>query len=441
MTDYMDSHSILEDFTSAYFPADVDGKCINFGGQYVPEILMNALNELEEGFKRYICDADFRSEFNQLLNEFVGRPSPLTKVDRFAKKIHQKWIENLNDLAPKKLNIYLKREDLNHTGAHKINNALGQALIAKRLGKTRIIAETGAGQHGVATATVCALLGLECEIYMGEIDAKRQSLNVARMRLLGAKVNQVKVGDKILKDAINEALRDWVTNIETTHYLLGTVAGPHPYPKMVREFQKVISIEAKEQFKKIKNDSDALPDYIFACIGGGSNAMGIWNEFLNEPNVQLWGIEAGGEGLKSGKHAIRFTNNPNFETSPTQGSIGVFQGALSYLLQNKDGQTMPTHSISAGLDYASIGPQHCQLKHSQRAKYSYATDQEAMEAFRLLSTTQGIIPAIESSHALAGAIKELVKISDPRDEVNVIINLSGRGDKDMDTAINYFTDL
>jgi tryptophan synthase beta chain len=329
--------------------------------------------------------------------------------------------------------IFLKREDLNHTGAHKINNALGQALLAKRLGKKRVIAETGAGQHGVATATVCAMLGLECVIFMGAVDAKRQALNVTRMKLLGAEVREVETGDKILKDAINEALRDWVANVDTTHYLLGTVAGPHPFPTIVRDFQKVIGLEAKAQLETI----NVRPDAVLACVGGGSNAIGIFNAFLDDKGVELFGFEAGGGGLETGKHATRFSES--VDGAKNIGSVGVFQGAKSYLLQDEDGQTLETHSISAGLDYASIGPEHPWLRDLGRVNYSYATDAEAMEAFQALSKLEGILPAIESSHALAGAEKVVHKLAKEGNMTpNIIINLSGRGDKDVATASEWF---
>ena len=325
--------------------------------------------------------------------------------------------------------IFLKREDLNHTGAHKINNALGQALLVKRMGKTRVIAETGAGQHGVATATVCAMLGLKCRVYMGQIDARRQALNVARMRMLGAEVVEVTLGDKILKDAINEALRDWVTNVADTHYLLGTVAGPHPFPAMVRDFQKIIGEEAKQQLQDWYGIDH--PDAVCACVGGGSNAIGVMNAFLDDERVNLYGYEAGGNGPASGHHAIRF--------APGTGQLGMFQGAKSYLLETDEGQTLDTYSISAGLDYASVGPEHAWLKEIGRVNYSWATDEEAMNAFRDLSQTEGIIPAIESSHAVAGAFKAAADLkAKGYDKAVMIVNISGRGDKDMATAGKWF---
>ena len=340
-----------------------------------------------------------------------------------------RFAQRLNERVGINARVFLKREDLNHTGAHKINNALGQALLVKRMGKTRVIAETGAGQHGVATATVCALLGLKCRVYMGEVDARRQALNVARMRLLGAEVVEVKLGSRILKDAINEALRDWVTNVETTHYLLGTVAGPHPFPTIVRDFQKIIGEEAKEQLRNEYGIDH--PDAICACVGGGSNAIGIMNAFLDDERVRLYGYEAGGHGPESGEHAIRF--------APGTGQIGLFQGAKSYLLENEEGQTLDTYSISAGLDYASVGPEHAWLKEIGRVTYDYATDDEAMNAFKDLCETEGIIPAIESSHAVAGAYKAAADLKARGiGEPVMIVNLSGRGDKDVATAGRWF---
>ena len=357
-----------------------------FGGRYVPEALITALDELERVYNEAKADPEFHKEFMTLQQRYVGRPSPLTEAPRFAALVKEKTGLDAR--------IFLKREDLNHTGAHKINNALGQALLVKRMGKTRVIAETGAGQHGVATATVCAMLGLKCRIYMGQIDARRQALNVARMRMLGAEVVEVTLGDKILKDAINEALRDWVTNVKDTHYLLGTVAGPHPFPAMVRDFQKIIGEEAKQQLQDWYGIDH--PDAICACVGGGSNAIGVMNAFLDDERVNLYGYEAGGNGPES-KHAIRF--------APGTGQLGMFQGTKSYLLETDEGQTLDTYSISAGLDYASVGPEHAWLKDIGRVNYSWATDEEAMNAFRDLSQTEGIIPAIESSHAVAGAYK------------------------------------
>ncbi len=392
-----------------------------FGGRFVPEALIHALTELEQVYDEAKADPAFREEFDRLNRLYVGRPSPLTEVPRFAQRLNERVGINAR--------VFLKREDLNHTGAHKINNALGQALLVKRMGKTRVIAETGAGQHGVATATVCALLGLKCRVYMGEVDARRQALNVARMRLLGAEVVEVKLGSRILKDAINEALRDWVTNVETTHYLLGTVAGPHPFPTIVRDFQKIIGEEAKEQLRSEYGIDH--PDAICACVGGGSNAIGIMNAFLDDERVRLYGYEAGGHGPESGEHAIRFAQGT--------GQIGLFQGAKSYLLENEEGQTLDTYSISAGLDYASVGPEHAWLKEIGRVTYDYATDDEAMNAFKDLCETEGIIPAIESSHAVAGAYKAAADLKARGiDEPVMIVNLSGRGDKDVATAGRWF---
>lgn len=392
-----------------------------FGGRYVPEALITALDELERVYTQAKADPEFHKEFMTLQQRYVGRPSPLTEAPRFAALVKEKTGLDAR--------IFLKREDLNHTGAHKINNALGQALLVKRMGKTRVIAETGAGQHGVATATVCAMLGLKCRIYMGQIDARRQALNVARMRMLGAEVVEVTLGDKILKDAINEALRDWVTNVKDTHYLLGTVAGPHPFPAMVRDFQKIIGEEAKQQLQDWYGIDH--PDAICACVGGGSNAIGVMNAFLDDERVNLYGYEAGGNGPESGQHAIRF--------APGTGQLGMFQGAKSYLLETDEGQTLDTYSISAGLDYASVGPEHAWLKDIGRVNYSWATDEEAMNAFRDLSQSEGIIPAIESSHAVAGAYKAAADLkAKGYNKVVMIVNISGRGDKDMATAGKWF---
>ena len=392
-----------------------------FGGRYVPEALITALDELERVYTQAKADPEFHKEFMTLQQRYVGRPSPLTEAPRFAALVKEKTGLDAR--------IFLKREDLNHTGAHKINNALGQALLVKRMGKTRVIAETGAGQHGVATATVCAMLGLKCRIYMGQIDARRQALNVARMRMLGAEVVEVTLGDKILKDAINEALRDWVTNVKDTHYLLGTVAGPHPFPAMVRDFQKIIGEEAKQQLQDWYGIDH--PDAICACVGGGSNAIGVMNAFLDDERVNLYGYEAGGNGPESGQHAIRF--------APGTGQLGMFQGAKSYLLETDEGQTLDTYSISAGLDYASVGPEHAWLKDIGRVNYSWATDEEAMNAFRDLSQSEGIIPAIESSHAVAGAYKAAADLkAKGYNKAVIIVNISGRGDKDMATAGKWF---
>ena len=392
-----------------------------FGGRYVPEALITALDELERVYTQAKADPEFHKEFMALQQRYVGRPSPLTEAPRFAALVKEKTGLDAR--------IFLKREDLNHTGAHKINNALGQALLVKRMGKIRVIAETGAGQHGVATATVCAMLGLKCRIYMGQIDARRQALNVARMRMLGAEVVEVTLGDKILKDAINEALRDWVTNVKDTHYLLGTVAGPHPFPAMVRDFQKIIGEEAKQQLQDWYGIDH--PDAICACVGGGSNAIGVMNAFLDDERVNLYGYEAGGNGPESGQHAIRF--------APGTGQLGMFQGAKSYLLETDEGQTLDTYSISAGLDYASVGPEHAWLKDIGRVNYSWATDEEAMNAFRDLSQSEGIIPAIESSHAVAGAYKAAADLkAKGYNKAVMIVNISGRGDKDMATAGKWF---
>ncbi len=380
---------------------DNKGHFGQYGGRFVPETLMPALIELEKAYKKYIKDRDFLDELKVLQKNFIGRPTPLYFAHNLSSYLG----------GPK---IYLKREDLCHTGAHKINNALAQALLAVRMGKTRIIAETGAGQHGVATATGASLVGLDCEIYMGSEDIRRQALNVFRMKLLGAKVTEVAVGSRTLKDAINEALRDWTTNVHNTHYVLGTVFGPHPYPLMVRDFQSIIGFEARQQILKAEN---RLPDCLIACVGGGSNSIGLFYAFLKD-NIRMVGVEAGGHGIKSGKHAARFAG----------GSLGIFQGCKSYLLQNKDGNVLGTHSVSAGLDYASVGPEHCYLRDIKKVEYTFATDKEALSAFELLSKTEGIIPALESAHAVAEAIK--LSRSMRKDSI-MIINLSGRGDKDV----------
>ncbi|MFI2752302.1 tryptophan synthase subunit beta [Cellulomonas sp. P22] len=389
----------------------------DFGGRFVPEALIAALDELETEYHKALADPAFGAQLARLHKTYTGRPSPLTEVPRFARHVGEG------------VRVFLKREDLNHTGSHKINNVLGQALLVKRMGKTRVIAETGAGQHGVATATAAALMDLECTIYMGEEDTRRQALNVARMRLLGAEVIPVTIGSRTLKDAINEAFRDWVANVETTHYLLGTVTGPHPFPEMVRDFHKIIGEEAKAQ---LADEIGRLPDAVAACVGGGSNAMGVFNAFLDDPGVRLFGFEAGGEGIDTGRHAARFSG----------GSPGVLQGAKSYLLQDEDGQTLPSHSISAGLDYPSVGPEHAWLHEIGRVDYRPVNDVEAMEAFRLLCRTEGIIPAIESAHALAGAIQigaeaKSWTVADGSEPV-ILVNLSGRGDKDVATAAEWF---
>jgi tryptophan synthase beta chain len=388
---------------------DQRGKFGPYGGQFVPETLMPALEELIQVYESARNDPDFMAEFDHLLKTYVGRPSPLTHAQRLSDKLGG-------------AQIYLKREDLNHSGAHKINNALGQALLAKRMGKQRIVAETGAGQHGVGSATACALLGLECIVYMGEVDIARQQPNVFRMKLLGAEVRPVSSGSKTLKDAINEAIRDWVTNVETTHYLLGSVLGPHPYPMMVRDFQSVIGIEAREQVLEV---CGRLPDTLVACVGGGSNAMGLFHAFREDETVDMIGVEAGGEGIASGKHAARFADL-------NISRLGVLHGTKSFVMQTPDGQIMETHSISAGLDYPSVGPEHALLRDQERAYYTYATDGEALEAFQILSQTEGIIPALKSAHAVAEAIKLAPKMKS--DQI-IIVNLSGRGDKDLDTVI------
>jgi len=379
-----------------------------FGGRFVPESLIAALDELEYTYNQAKSDPSFASELSELNRTYVGRASLITEVPKFAALVGD-------------VRVFLKREDLNHTGSHKINNVIGQALLAKRMGKTRIIAETGAGQHGVASATAAALFGLECVVYMGEVDTKRQALNVARMKLLGATVIPVTTGSRTLKDAINEALRDWVANVENTHYLLGTVAGPHPFPTMVRDFHSVIGVESREQMLEL---TGKLPDVVAACVGGGSNAIGIFHAFLDE-DVRLWGFEAAGHGVDTGMHAATLS----------KGKIGVLHGAKSYMLQDEDGQTLESHSISAGLDYPGVGPEHSWLKDLQRAEYFGVTDDEAMQALKALAETEGIIAAIETAHALAGIIKEGNRL--PAGS-NILVNLSGRGDKDMETVGKYF---
>ncbi len=376
-----------------------------FGGQFVPETLMPALAELERVYDEAKHDAAFQARFADLLEHFVGRATPVYHARRLSAHLGG-------------AQIYLKREDLAHTGAHKINNALGQALLVERMGKQRVVAETGAGQHGVATATVCALLGFECIVYMGTDDIARQAPNVARMKLLGARVEPVEGGSRTLKDAINEAIRDWVTNVRTTHYLLGSVLGPHPYPTMVRDFQSVIGREARAQ---IMEQAGRLPDVIVACVGGGSNAIGIFSGFIADEQVDLIGVEAGGEGIASGRHAARFAER----------ALGVLHGTQTFVLQDEHGQIRETHSISAGLDYPSVGPEHANLFEDERAHYTYATDDEALRAFDLLCKQEGIIPALESSHAVAEAIKLAPTM---RADQIILINLSGRGDKDLDTV-------
>jgi tryptophan synthase beta chain len=387
----------------------VAGRFGPYGGRYVPEALIAALDELEAQWRAASADPVFTARLAELHRSYTGRPSLLTEAKRFA--------EHAGGAR-----VLLKREDLNHTGSHKINNVLGQALLTQRMGKPRIIAETGAGQHGVASATAAALLGLECTVYMGEADTRRQALNVARMRLLGATVVPVSTGSRTLKDAMNEAMRDWVTNVERTHYLIGTVAGPHPFPQLVRDLHRVIGDEARAQVLEL---TGGLPDVVLACVGGGSNAIGIFQSFLDDAEVRLVGLEAGGEGVASGRHAASITG----------GTPGVLHGARSYVLQDEDGQTIESHSISAGLDYPGVGPQHAWLHDTGRAEYLPICDAEAMEAFRLLCRTEGIIPAIETAHALAGAL-EVGRETGPGSVL--LINLSGRGDKDVDTAARWF---
>jgi len=376
-----------------------------YGGRFVPETLMHPLQELEQDYSRAQGDPEFQRELSYYLKEFCGRPTPLYFAERLTRKLGGG-------------KIYLKREDLLHTGAHKINNCIGQILLARRMGKTRIIAETGAGQHGVATATVAAMFGFKCVIYMGAVDCERQALNVFRMKMLGAEVMPVKAGQQTLKEAINEAMRDWVTNVRTTHYILGTVYGAHPYPLMVRNFQRVIGDESRQQ---IVEKEKRLPELLIACVGGGSNAMGLFYPFLEDTSVKMVGVEAGGEGIRAGKHAARFQG----------GSLGVLQGTRSYLLQDEFGQIQLTHSVSAGLDYAAVGPEHAWLRDQKRVEYTYATDDQALEAFMKLASLEGIIPALESAHAIAEVIQRAPTM---RKEDIIIVNLSGRGDKDVAQA-------
>ena len=393
---------------------DAHGHFDRFGGRFVPEALFAALDQLEREFRSAQADPAFLEELRSLQTDYVGRPSPLTEVKRFST-----YCGNAT--------VLLKREDLNHTGSHKINNVLGQALLTRRMGKTRVIAETGAGQHGVATATAAALFGLDCTVYMGEVDTQRQSLNVARMQMLGAKVVAVAAGSRTLKDALNEALRDWVASVDNTHYLIGTVAGPHPFPEIVREFQRVISTETKAQ---MLDRYGRLPDAVLACVGGGSNAMGMFADFIDDESVQLLGFEAGGDGVETGRHAATIA----------EGQIGVLHGMRTYVLQDEDGQTKDSHSISAGLDYPGVGPEHAWLASTGRATYEPVTDTEAMEALKILTQTEGIMPAIESAHALAGAMRVGRRIAetDPDARPVLVVCLSGRGDKDVDTAIRWF---
>ncbi len=387
---------------------DTAGYFGRYGGRFVPETLVTALEELTTAYEQAKADPAFKLELDSLLAEYVGRPTPLTFANRLTERLGG-------------AKIYLKREDLLHTGAHKINNAIGQILLARRMGKKRIIAETGAGQHGVATATVAAKFGFECVIYMGAVDMERQALNVARMRFLGAEVRGVTAGQATLKEAINEAMRDWVTNVRSTHYILGSALGAHPYPMIVRDFHRVIGVETRRQILEKEN---RLPDLLVACVGGGSNAMGLFHAFLDDPEVALLGIEAGGDGILPGRHAARFQG----------GRLGVLQGAKTYLLADQDGQIELTHSISAGLDYAAIGPEHANLRDIARATYEFATDAEAMSAFRLLSEMEGIIPALETAHAIAGVVKRAPQM---RGDQIIVVNVSGRGDKDVSQAAAF----
>ena len=391
-----------------YDMPDQFGHFGQFGGTFVAETLIEALDELRDMYDKYKDDPKFLEEFHHDLNHFVGRPSPIYFAERLTKKIGG-------------AKIYLKREDLNHTGAHKVNNTVGQALLAKKMGKPRVIAETGAGQHGVATATIAARLGLECVVYMGSEDVKRQSPNVYRMKLLGATVVPVESGSKTLKDALNEALRDWVTNVSNTFYIIGTVAGPHPYPMMVRDFNSVVGRECKKQMPEISNKQ---PDAIVACVGGGSNAMGIFHPYIEDEKVRLIGVEAAGDGLETGRHAAPLSSN---------SAIGVLHGNRTYLMQNAEGQIIETHSVSAGLDYPGVGPEHAWLKDSGRAEYVGVTDDEALKAFHNLCLVEGIIPALETSHALAHAEKMAAEMA--KDQI-ILVNLSGRGDKDINTVAN-----
>ncbi|RAU99749.1 tryptophan synthase subunit beta [Mycolicibacter senuensis] len=388
---------------------DARGHFGAYGGRYVAEALMAVIEEVTAAYDKVRNDREFLDTLDNLQTHYTGRPSPLYEAQRLT--AHAGGAR-----------IFLKREDLNHTGSHKINNVLGQALLARRMGKTRVIAETGAGQHGVATATACALLGLECVIYMGAVDTRRQALNVARMRLLGAEVISVESGSQTLKDAINDAFRDWVTNADRTYYCFGTAAGPHPFPTMVRDFQRIVGLEARTQIQQL---AGRLPDAVVACVGGGSNAIGIFHAFIDDPAVRLIGYEAGGDGVATGRHAATFSG----------GSPGAFQGSFSYLLQDEDGQTIESHSISAGLDYPGVGPEHAWLRERGRAEYQPITDAEAMEAFGILCRTEGIIPAIESAHAVAGALKLAAELGPGK---VIVVNLSGRGDKDVETAGKWF---
>lgn len=397
---------------------DVHGHFDAFGGRFVPEALQAALNQLEKTFEAALADPDFHAELDVLRRDYAGRPSPLTEAPRFS--------EYVAEQTGREVRVLLKREDLNHTGSHKINNVLGQALLTRRMGKHRLIAETGAGQHGVATATVAAMMGMECRVYMGQVDTERQALNVARMQLLGAEVVAVEAGSRTLKDAMNEAMRDWVAHVDDTHYLIGTASGPHPFPKLVREFQRVISAEARQQ---CLDRAGRLPDAVCACVGGGSNAIGSFAQFIDDPEVRLYGFEAGGDGVETGRHAASITG----------GSVGVLHGTRTYILQDADGQTMESHSISAGLDYPGVGPEHSWLAANKRATYLPVNDRDAMKALRTLTQTEGIMPAIESAHAVAGVLRIAKDLPDHDGEPPiVIVTVSGRGDKDVDTALAWF---
>ncbi len=400
--------------TAPFALPDRSGHFDQFGGRFVPEALFAALGQLQDSFDDAAKDPAFTAELDRLRRDYAGRPTPITEARRFG-------AEHCEGAR-----ILLKREDLNHTGSHKINNVLGQALLTARMGKKRVIAETGAGQHGVATATAAALFGLECRVYMGEVDTQRQALNVARMQLLGAEVVSVRAGSRTLKDAMNEAMRDWVTNVDSTHYLIGTVGGPHPFPMVVREFQRIISTEARAQ---VLERYGQLPDAVVACVGGGSNAIGIFADFIGDKSVRLVGYEAGGDGVETGRHAATIT----------AGEVGVLHGMRTYVLQDEDGQTIESHSISAGLDYPGVGPEHAWLAATGRAQYRPVTDTEAMQAFQDLTRSEGIMPAIESAHAIAG-VKQLARelIAAGNSSPTILINLSGRGDKDVDTAIKWF---
>ena len=397
---------------------DVHGHFDAFGGRFVPEALQAALNQLEKTFEAALADPDFDAELDALRRDYAGRPSPLTEAPRFS--------EYVAEQTGREVRVLLKREDLNHTGSHKINNVLGHALLPRRMGKHRLIAETGAGQHGVATATVAAMMGMECRVYMGQVDTERQALNVARMQLLGAEVFAVEAGSRTLKDAMNEAMRDWVAHVDDTHYLIGTASGPHPFPKLVREFQRVISAEARQQ---CLDRAGRLPDAVCACVGGGSNAIGSFAQFIDDPEVRLYGFEAGGDGLETGRHAASITG----------GSVGVLHGTRTYILQDADGQTMESHSISAGLDYPGVGPEHSWLAANKRATYLPVNDRDAMKALRTLTQTEGSMPAFESAHAVAGVLRIVKDLPDHGGEPPiVIVTVSGRGDKDVDTALTWF---